>query len=121
VVKKAQVIDIPPVRAEVTEHRQIEKQCTKCGKRNTGQLPGSFDCSAVQYEENIRQLISYLSVRQYLPMARIGELIETVCGERLRVGSIANTIEGYANKLEKVYWKIRNRISNSKVVGSDDK
>ena len=120
VVKKAQVIDIPPVRAEVTEHRQIEKQCTKCGKRNTGRLPGTLDYSAVQYGENIRQLITYLSVRQYLPMARISELIEAVCGERLSVGTIANTIEGYANKLEKVYWKIRDRIATSKVVGSDE-
>ncbi len=120
VVKKAQVIDIPPIRSVVTEHQQISKECSRCGRENIGELPGTLDYSAVQYGENIRQMITYLSVRQYMPMARISELIEVLCGERLSTGTIANTIEEYANKLEQVYWKIKDRISRSKVVGSDE-
>jgi transposase len=120
VVKKAQVIDIPPIQSEVTEHQQILTECSRCGMQNTSELPGTLDYAAVQYGENIRQLITYLSVRQYLPMARISELIEAICGERLSTGTIANTIEEYARKLEEVYWKIKDRISISKVVGSDE-
>ena len=120
VVKKAQVIDIPPIQSEVTEHQQILTECSHCGKQNTGKLPGTLDYAAVQYGGNIRQLITYLSVRQYLPMARISELIEAMCGERLSTGTIANTIEEYARKLEEVYLKIKDRISQSKVVGSDE-
>ena len=120
IVKKAQVIDIPPIQSEVTEHQQILTECSRCGMQNTGKLPGTLDYAAVQYGDNIRQLITYLSVHQYLPMARISELIEAMCGERLSTGTIANTIEEYARKLEEVYLKIKDRISQSKVVGSDE-
>lgn len=120
VVKKAQVIDIPPIQSEVTEHQQILKECGRCGMQNTGDMPGTLDYAAVQYGENIRHLIAYLSVRHYLPMARISELIEAVCGERLSTGTIANTIEECARKLDTVYWRINERISRSKVVGGDE-
>ena len=34
-VQRSQVFDLPPVRAEVTEHQLIEREC-RCGHRTKG-------------------------------------------------------------------------------------
>jgi transposase len=39
VVRRRQVIDLPPVRAEVIEHRVLERTCRRCGARSRGTLP----------------------------------------------------------------------------------
>jgi transposase len=39
-VERRQVTEIPPVKAEITEHRLIERECGGCGTRTKGQAPG---------------------------------------------------------------------------------
>ena len=38
-VGRRQVIDLPPVRAEIVEHRVLERTCRRCGTRCRGTLP----------------------------------------------------------------------------------
>ncbi len=37
--KARQVIDLPTIRMQVTEHRVIEKTCRRCKRQNTGDFP----------------------------------------------------------------------------------
>jgi transposase len=38
-MERRQVTEIPPVKAEVTEHRLIERECGGCGARTRGRAP----------------------------------------------------------------------------------
>jgi len=52
--QRGQILDIPPVKIKVTEHRQIAKVCPCCHAINKGTLPGTLDYCQVQYGERTR-------------------------------------------------------------------
>jgi transposase len=37
--ERRQVVDIPPVQAQITGHQLIERRCDGCGTRTRGQAP----------------------------------------------------------------------------------
>ena len=47
-IERRQVTEIPPVRAEVTEHQIVELECGGCGARTRGRAPGGVT-APVQY------------------------------------------------------------------------
>jgi transposase len=72
---RAQVIDLPPVRAEVTEHQTLRVRC-QCGQQHTSQMPDHVGEAAVQYGPNIRAQGVYLTHAQLLPVARTAQMLE---------------------------------------------
>ncbi len=72
---RAQVIDLPPVRAEVTEHQTLRLRC-QCGQQHTSQMPDTVGEAAVQYGPNIRAQGVYLTHAQLLPVARTAQMLE---------------------------------------------
>jgi transposase len=68
-VERRQVTEIPPVRAEVTEHRLIERECGRCGARTRGQAPDGVR-APVQYGPRAVALGVYLWHGQFLSRDR---------------------------------------------------
>jgi len=48
IAQRGQILDIPPVKIQVTEHRQMAKECPCCHAINKGILPGTLDYCQVQ-------------------------------------------------------------------------
>jgi transposase len=67
-VERRQVFDLPPVRAEVTEHQLIERECG-CGHRTKGTAPAGAE-APVQYGPRIAAIIVYLHAGQFLSKNR---------------------------------------------------
>jgi transposase len=120
VIRKGQILDIPPIHLQVTEHQQVAKNCPCCGEESKGHLPGTLDYAPVQYGPRIKSLVSYLSVYQYLPVNRIEDMIRVLSGESISSGFIQNTIMGSASRLQPWYERILQRIKASRVVFSDE-
>ena len=59
-VRRRQVIDIPPMKLEVTEHRAETKECLGCGCCNVADFPEDVKTS-VQYGSHIKALLVYLN------------------------------------------------------------
>ena len=117
-IGKRQVIDIPPIRPVTTEHQIYSVQC-KCGLLNKGQYPKSAT-SPVNYGSNIEVLINYLSARQYMSIVRIEEFFHQVLGVKLSQGTIVNKLDRFADKCKEAYEEIRDKVSQSEVIGSDE-
>jgi transposase len=115
---KHQVIDIPPIKPIVTEHRIYSTVCT-CGKTNASKYPKEA-LAPVSYGSTVEAMIGYLSVRQYMPMERIAELFHQVLNIRISQGTIRNKIASLANGCMPMYKQIKYRIERSKVVGADE-
>ena len=67
--ERRQVTEIPPVKAEVTEHQLIERQCSGCGTRTRGRAPAGVS-APVQYGPRAAALGTYLWHGQFLSRGR---------------------------------------------------
>ena len=67
--ERRQVTEIPPVKAEVTEHQMIERECPCCGKRTRADAPDGVT-APVQYGPRASALGTYLWHGQFLSRDR---------------------------------------------------
>jgi len=117
-LEERQVVDIPKIKASVTNHQVYGTRCD-CGHCHTGAFPGYVN-APVQYGPNLSSLVGYLSTRQYLPMARLVELIYSINNIRMSQGTIANMLARVTKSVEPIYKGIQQSISEAAVVGSDE-
>ncbi len=114
-----QVVDIPPIQLEITEHRLYEKQCNCCGLKTSSNYPSGVN-SPISYGKNVQTLIAYMSVRHYISMNRIKEFMSEVLGVNLSEGTVQNILKRYSKNCEFIYDQIRQRLLASEWVGSDE-
>jgi len=81
-----QVIDLPPVRVKVVEHRLQSVRCS-CGQLHTGHYPGAVT-QAVQYGPAIKATLVYLTQYQHVPMKRCTRAMQDLFGVRLSPASV---------------------------------
>jgi transposase len=117
-IGRRQVIDIPPIKPIVTEHHLFEVHCG-CGHNNKASYPEGV-VAPVSYGPGVQSLVSYLSVRQYLPVERITELLSSLCGLSLSTGGVCYLLEKVKQKALPIYETIRQMVANGKVIGADE-
>jgi transposase len=117
-LQRRQIIDIPPIFAEYTEHRIFEKTCT-CGTQNKAVFPENV-MPNISYGVNIQATIAYLHSRQYLPIARMSEFFNDFCNLPISGGTICNLLEKFTQKAQPIYDAIGQKIQSEIVVGSDE-
>jgi len=115
---KRQVIDIPPIKAIVTEHQLFDRRC-KCGHLNRASYPAGVN-APVSYGENVQALLSYLGARQYVPFQRLSELMRDVFGLGISTGGINYIMAKMEKKAAGTYEAIRQVVIHSHVVGADE-
>lgn len=89
-VVRRQVHDIPPITAQVVEHRLHRLRCG-CGHRTRAVAPAGVGAPA-SYGPNLRALAAYLVVYQHVPVARAAQLIADVTGAHPATGWITSVL-----------------------------
>jgi transposase len=117
-IDKRQVIDIPPIKPTVTEHRIYGKRC-RCGHVTESSYPVEAH-SPVCYGKNIQALTAYLHARQYIPYERMQEMYCDMLGLKISTGNLANIVQIFAHKATGTYELIRQQVAKSFVVGADE-
>lgn len=117
-IGRRQVIDIPEIKPTVTEHHLFDVQC-RCGHHNRASYPEGI-ATPVSYGPNVQSLVSYLSVRQYMPVERITELLSSVFRLPLSTGGVSYLLEKMKQKALPVYETIRQMVVTGKVTGADE-
>lgn len=118
-LSRRQVIDIPPIKPIITEHRVYQSTCTCCGKLNKGEFPSDVK-GHVSYGTGIDHLIVYLNVRQYISYSRIKEFLYQYCSIDLSEGTIENKIKKVTENCLEVYEQLRLQITKQTWAGSDE-
>lgn len=117
-IGRRQVIDIPPIKPIITEH-QLFEVCCPCGHNNRASYPDGV-VTPVSYGPGVQSLVSYLSVRQYLPVERITELLSSLFGLSLSTGGVCYLLGKVKQKAAPVYESIRQFVLKGKVIGADE-
>jgi len=95
-----QVFDLPePQPLVVTEHRAHTCQCAGCGAKTRGAFPQGVN-APVQYGARITAFVVYLLHYQFLPEARLVELMAALFGVKLSAATIASMSRNCAKGLK---------------------
>jgi transposase len=87
-VERRQVTEIPPVKAEVTEHQMTERECPGCGARTRAQAPDGV-VAPVQYGPRVAAMATYLWHGQFLSRDRTAAALGEMFGCAPSPGAIA--------------------------------
>jgi len=113
-----QVVDIPPIIPQYTEHRAYRVTCS-CGHQTEASFPNGIN-APISYGPNIEATIAYLHTRQYIPFERMGEYFSDVCNLPISQGTICGILERFAQKATPAYRLISNEVQTGHVIGSDE-
>jgi transposase len=117
-VERRQVFDLPPVRAEVTEHQLIERECG-CGHRTKGTVPAGA-AAPVQYGPRVAAVMVYLHAGQFLSKDRTALALAELFGIPCSPGTVAALTARAAGRLDGFTGLVRERIAASEVAGFDE-
>ncbi|MBC3921170.1 IS66 family transposase [Undibacterium sp. CY18W] len=117
-VETRQVVDLPPIRLEVTAHR-VEVALCCCGKLHTGVFPADLT-QAVQYGPQVKAAAVYLTQYQQLPVERTAQALHDLFGLNLSTGTLQNYINEGAKRLLPMVGRINQAIQIAPVVHFDE-
>ncbi len=117
--EKRQVFDVPPARIEVTEHQAEVKQCPGCGACVKGEFP-SHVTQPTQYGLRLKAFACYLYSQQFIPFARIRELLTALYGDAPSEPVILAAVRQLAKRTQGSLAQIRQRLIAAPVVHFDE-
>lgn len=106
---RRQVVDLPPMELEVTEHRTHRIVCDCCGRETSGIFPADVT-NPVQYGPRIKGLVVYLKQAQLIPYERTREMLGDLFGVTISPGTLQNMIAGAAKRLAPVMEQIQSSL-----------
>lgn len=114
-----QVVDLPPIKAYVTEHRKIKYRCNNCGEEFSGEPPESKG-NKIQYGAEVRSLAAYLNQYQLIPYHRLKEMFKDLLSIDLSVGSLVNFVKETGEGLTVFEKHVKEKLRNSEILHSDE-
>lgn len=117
--QRRQVVDLPELRLEVTEHRAERKQCVVCGQGTRAEFPSGVG-AGVGYGPRIKALGVYLSQYQLLPYERVGQLLSDLFGTSLSPGTLYGALQTCFEALCETEAAIKQGVKRAYVVNFDE-
>lgn len=114
-----QVIDLPPVKPWVVEHRALTKRCRSCDHLTKGRFPAGMK-AAVQYGPGVRAHAVYLVNYQLLPYRRAAELLRDFFACPISPGSLRRIIAECAGRALLTEVEIKGRLRQAEVIHVDE-
>jgi len=118
-VRRRQLIELPPVRPLVIEHRAESRRCTACGAETKAPFPAGIR-APVEYGPGIRARAAYLHLYQLLPYGRTSEAMGALFGCHLSAGTIHRITAECSEALAEAEARIKDLVTGAPVIGADE-
>ena len=117
--ERRQVVDLPPVRARVIEHRAETLCCPGCGATPSGAFPAGV-AAPVQYGPGVATLAVYLNQEQLLPWERTAAVLAEVFGCPLSQGTLERAVAQCYEQLPATEAAIKKGVTEAAVAHFDE-
>jgi transposase len=117
--QRRQRIDLPEIKAQVTEYQALEVRCPRCQHVTRGTFPDEVRAS-LQFGPMLKGIALYLLYGQLLPYARTAELLSDVCGCHLSPGTLEAFVAEGADRLVETEELIKQALRAAEVMGTDE-
>jgi transposase len=118
-MERRQVVELPPVRLHVREHRAVHVRCPGCGSLSVTAFPAEVP-SRIQYGPRLRALVVYLVEQQLVPYARVRDLLADLFGQALSVGTLVSMVQQCAHALAPVEAALKTEAQAAPVLHHDE-
>ncbi len=112
-----QVVEIPPLKPEITEHQVEGRSCPSCGKVTWGAMPetvwGSFG-------PRLAGLIGFWSGRCQMSKRVIQEVLEGLLGVRMALGSLSAKEREVSEALREPWVEAKEAVRQAAVKNADE-
>jgi len=113
-----QVIELPPVRAEVTDHYLHRQRCPHCQGETRASLPPAVPSGA--FGPRVQAVVALLSSRYRLSRREVADVCVEVLGATLSVGSVDRLCQATAAALAGPVAELQAAIQQAERVGADE-
>jgi transposase len=113
-----QVVELPEVLAVVTEHQAHGRRCGHCGHVTWGAIPP--EVLAHGFGPKLTAAIAFLSGRCHGSKRIIEEILETLLGVPISLGSVSNAEAEVAAALEQPYVQAEAAVRQAAVKNADE-
>jgi transposase len=117
--ERRQVVEVPPVRLQVREHRAAHVRCPGCGSLAVAAFPAEVP-SRIQYGPRLRALVVYLVEQQLVPYARVRDLLADLFGQSLSVGTLVSIVRQCAQALAPIEETLKAEAQAAAVLHHDE-
>jgi len=113
-----QVSELPPLRAQIIEYQCHKVACPHCGQATRAQLPAGVQTSL--FGPRLAGLIAYLTVGLRIPRRGVEQLLETVLGIEISLGSTQKLVEETSEALAATCQELEQQLPKEPVLNSDE-
>ena len=113
-----QVIDVPPIKAKVTEHRLHQLVCPHCGEKTRAKLP--LLVSASGYGERLSALVSWLSSDYRQSHGQLQQLLKRLFEIDISRASINRLRQEMSQALEWIVIEAHEYVKTQSQMHSDE-
>jgi len=113
-----QVVDLPIIKFEITEHRAEIKICS-CGHRNEGMFPDHVK-TAVQYGPNVQAFATYFLNQQLIPEDRLADMFQDVFNLPIATATLIKANQSFFDKTQNLMTNVKDNLLKSKVKNLDE-
>lgn len=118
-VERRQVVEMPPVRAVVTEYQSLRVRCPHCQMAVRGIFPAAV-AAPVQYGPRLRALAVYLTHQQLLPYGRTRAVLRDLLGCVVAHGTLVAVAREAADRLAPVEDRIVAALRAGSLLHNDE-
>jgi transposase len=113
-----QIVDIPPIKPIVVEHRLHQLVCDNCGITTRAKLPLGVNPGG--YETRVVALVAVLSGAYRHSQRMVQSAMSEVFGIPMSLGTVNKLRLEASSALENVVESAKTYVQNSRVVGADE-
>jgi len=117
--ERRQVLDLPPMRLQVTEHQALHLRCPQCQQVSVGAFPPEA-ASRAQYGLHLRAVAVYLLEEQLVPLGRVQALLFDLFGVQMGRGTLVAWVHQAAAVLAPVEEQIKAALRQAPVLHLDE-